>query len=164
MVVMPAGVDVDVFPPARYENGRDGALAHDASPLPDGVEGEICVRGDNVSPGYVRDGALGLERRGGWLRTGDLGARRADGTVAFRGLLKPMFTRNGFNIYPREIERVVGEMPGVRSVRVRAIPEPVKENDIGLAVEGEVSADDVKRWCESHLSAYKQPSAIDVGA
>jgi acyl-CoA synthetase (AMP-forming)/AMP-acid ligase II len=103
---------------------------------PPGATGEICVRGDNVGPGYVRGGAAGLERRGPWLRTGDLGVADADGYVAFRGLLKPMFTRNGFNIYPREIEQAVLELPGVRRVVVRAVPEPAREHDIALAVEG----------------------------
>jgi long-chain acyl-CoA synthetase len=130
--------------------------------LADGAEGEICVRGENVSPGYLRSGELGLPVRDGWLRTGDLGARNADGTVTFRGLLKPMFTRNGFNIYPAEIERVVGAMPGVRRVRCRAIPEPTREHDIALDVEGDVTPDAVKSWCETRLGAYKQPSEINV--
>ena len=131
---------------------------------PPGATGEICVRGDNVGPGYVRGGAAGLERRGPWLRTGDLGAADADGYVAFRGLLKPMFTRNGFNIYPREIEQAVLELPGVRRVVVRAVPEPAREHDIALAVEGAVTEDAVRRWCAERLSQYKQPSEVSVAA
>jgi long-chain acyl-CoA synthetase len=135
------------------------------APCPAGAVGEICVRGDNVSPGYVRDGHLGLERRpGGWLRTGDLGSADADGYVTFRGLHKPMFTRNGFNIYPRELESAVRELPGVRAVAARALPEPARENDIALDVAGDVTADDVKRWCAERLSAYKQPSEVAVTA
>ena len=145
-------VDVEIRAP-----GGDDARAT-------GVEGEICVRGDSVSPGYVRSPELGLPTRDGWLRTGDLGVRNADGTVSFSGLLKRMFTRNGFNIYPAEIERVVGALPGVRAVRVRAIPEPMREHDIGLDVEGDVTAEQVKQWCEARLSAYKQPSEVRVAA
>jgi long-chain acyl-CoA synthetase len=88
----------------------------------------------------------------------------ADGVVRFLGVLKPMFTRNGFNVYPRELERVVGELPGVRRVRVRAIPEPAREHDIGLDVEGAVTEAEVRAWCERHLSAYKQPSEVTVAA
>jgi acyl-CoA synthetase (AMP-forming)/AMP-acid ligase II len=73
-----------------------------------------------------------------------------------------MFTRNGFNIYPRELERAVGELPGVTRVRVRAIPDPVREHDIGLDVEGSVSEAEVRAWCERRLSAYKQPSEVTV--
>jgi long-chain acyl-CoA synthetase len=132
------------------------------APLAAGSEGEICVRGPNVSPGYLRDGALGLGRHGDWLRTGDLGVQRDDGTIEFRGLCKPMFTRNGFNIYPREIERTVFEMPGVRAAAVRPIPEPAREHDIGLTVTGDVTVDAVKQWCAERLSAYKQPSEIEI--
>jgi long-chain acyl-CoA synthetase len=73
-------------------------------------------------------------------------------------------SRTGFNVYPREIERVVGAMPGVEEVRVRAVPEPARENDVALEVRGAVAAGDVKRWCEERLSAYKQPSVVTVGA
>jgi long-chain acyl-CoA synthetase len=106
--------------------------------------------------------AHGLPRRGEWLYTGDEGVRDDEGRVTFLGLLKPMFTRNGFNVYPREIERVVGAMPGVTKVVCTAIPDPAKENDILLRVNGDVSEADVKRWCEQRLSVYKQPSVVEV--
>ncbi len=139
----------------------------------DEAAGEICVAGPNVFAGYVNverpsapnePWSAGLARDGAWLRTGDRGVRHADGTVSFRGVIKPMFTRNGFNIYPREIERVVMLMPGVRAVRVRAIPEPIRENDIALEVEGDVTVDDVKSWCDAHLASYKRPSEIVRGS
>jgi long-chain acyl-CoA synthetase len=137
--------------------------AGNTEPLAPGEEGEILVRGDNVSPGYVSAGEMGLvHERDGWLRTGDLGASDAEGCVAFRGLLKPMFTRNGFNVYPAELERVVGAMPGVRAVRVRAIAEASREHDIGIEVAGEVTEEAVAAWCQPRLAAYKQPSEIRV--
>jgi long-chain acyl-CoA synthetase len=73
-----------------------------------------------------------------------------------------MITRNGFNVYPREIEQAVRELPGVTSVAARAIEQPDAEPDIDLDVEGTVSATEIKQWCEERLSAYKQPSAIRV--
>jgi long-chain acyl-CoA synthetase len=130
--------------------------------LPRGVSGEICVRGESVGPGYVRGDADGLLRRDGWLYTGDRGRMDADGYVTFEGLIKPMFTRNGFNVYPAELERVIGALPGVTRVVVEAVPDVAKENDIRVTVYGSVSSDDVKRWCEALLSAYKQPSEIVV--
>jgi len=156
------GVDVAIMEPAEYAISRtrrdDGA----ASPLPDGTPGEICVRGENVSPGYLANSAEGLPRRGDWLCTGDAGRRSADGTITFLGLLKPMFTRNGFNIYPRELERVIGELAGVREVEVSAVPEPTKENDIRVRLRGSVTEAAVRDWCESRLSAYKQPTIIEI--
>jgi long-chain acyl-CoA synthetase len=132
------------------------------APVAGGEVGEIWVRGENVGPGYVSSGELGLARHDGWLASGDLGTMNADGTVAFAGLLKPMFTRNGFNIYPHELRRVVCAMPGVRQVRVRAIPNPARENDIALEIEGDVTDRAVVAWCEARLSAYKQPSEVVV--
>ncbi|HEY0970836.1 MAG TPA: AMP-binding protein [Gemmatimonadales bacterium] len=145
------GVEVSVRDP---ESGR---------PLPDGAPGELWARGPNVSPGYVSGGEHGLQRSDGWLRTGDLAERLGNGSFVFRGILKPMFTRNGFNVYPRELERAVCELEGVRSVRVRAVPNPERENDIALDVAGNVSADEVRRWCASRLSAYKQPGEVTIG-
>ena len=130
--------------------------------MADGADGEICVQGENVGPGYVSRGRDGLVIRDAWLYSGDRGRRDPDGTISFLGLYKPMFTRNGFNIYPREIEQAVRELPGVRSVVVRAIPEPAREHDIGIDIVGSVSEAGVKAWCEDRLSAYKQPSVVTI--
>lgn len=129
-----------------------------------GKRGEICVRGDNVFAGYVNDANDGLQVVDGWLHSGDEGRLHDDGTVSFIGVLKPMFTRNGFNIYPRELERVIGSLPGVTSVRVWSIPDNAREHDIGVAVTGNVTEADVKAWCDASLSSYKQPAVIEVSA
>ena len=154
------GVDVAILPPSSYADG-DRAETR-TTPLPDGEPGEICVRGATVSPGYLHDDPTGLPRRGEWLCTGDRGRRSADGAVTFLGLLKSMFTRNGFNIYPRELERAVCELPGVKSVEVVAVPEASKEHDILLRIRGSMTSADVQRWCEARLSTYKQPSTIEI--
>ncbi|NUO65119.1 MAG: AMP-binding protein [Gemmatimonadaceae bacterium] len=148
------GVEVTVRDPA---SGRECAA---------GAAGEISVRGPTVFAGYVGAGAgapTGLEVRDGWLRTGDLGVVRDDGRIEFRGVRKPMFTRNGFNIYPRELELAVAELSGVESAAVRAIPDPAHENGIELRVRGDVSEADVRVWCAERLSAYKQPTVVIVG-
>ena len=151
------GVEVTVRAPAREE-------ATPTAERPVGESGEICVRGDNVFAGYLRDGALGLAVRDGWLYTGDRGTMNADGTVTFDGVIKPMFTRNGFNVYPAEIRRAVMELDGVTGVVVRPIPEPAREHDIGLDVTGTVTAEQVREWCERRLSVYKQPAEITIRA
>ena len=130
--------------------------------LPVGARGEIRVRGENVFAGYVGGRSDGLTVTDGWLHTGDLGVENADGSFSFEGLIKPMFTRNGFNIYPRELEQAIGEMPGVQRVRVSAAPDPIRENDIIVDVEGDVTADAVKAWCRERLAAYKQPSIVNA--
>jgi len=153
---------------------------HTSAELPMGSEGEICIAGETVFAGYVgenvfagyvgeieaRTASRGLRTRDGWLHSGDLGRLRPDGRVEFLGLIKPMFTRNGFNIYPAELERVLRAMPGVSAVKVYPIPEASRENDIGieLKLDGsrEIAITDVKAWCESRLAQYKQPSSISI--
>ena len=156
------GVDVAVMPPAEYTTARTTRDVGPVAPLPDDTPGEICVRGENVSPGYLGGSTDGLPRRGDWLCTGDEGQRNADGTITYRGLLKPMFTRNGFNVYPRELESAIAELPGVREVAVSPIPEPSRENDIRVRVRGAVTEAAVREWCETRLSAYKQPSIVEI--
>jgi long-chain acyl-CoA synthetase len=157
------GVDVAILPATGLASDADvSSAAVSSRPLAVGEPGEICVRGENVFPGYLHDDDAGLPRRDGWLHTGDEGVRNADGTVTFLGLLKPMFTRNGFNVYPRELERVVAAMPGVERVTVSGIPDPVKEHDIRMDIVGSVTEADLRGWCESRLSAYKQPSFVVI--
>lgn len=136
--------------------------------VPDGTTGEICVRGATVFGGYVRDAQSatqrGLEVRDRWLRTGDLGHRRDDGVFVFDGVAKSMFTRNGFNIYPREIESAVAELPGVASASVAAVADALHENDIAVTVTGSATEDEIRSWCEQRLSLYKQPSSITIAA
>ncbi|MBC8089998.1 MAG: AMP-binding protein [Phycisphaerae bacterium] len=132
--------------------------------MSDECEGEICVRGPHVFRGYVSGGENGLLVHDGWLKTGDLGVKHANGALSFRGLIKPMFTRNGFNIYPREIEDALMRMPGIQFAQAWGVPEAQKENDVAVRVGGAVSETDVKRWAQQQLAAYKVPSHIEIGA
>ena len=92
--------------------GREFRLAED---------GEILVRGENVSPGYWENGALRQEtdERGGWLRTGDLGELDAQGNLRFRGRKKNVIvTPAGLNIYPEDLEAALQHQTGIRDAVV----------------------------------------------
>jgi acyl-CoA synthetase (AMP-forming)/AMP-acid ligase II len=75
-----------------------------------------------------------------------------------------MFTRNGFNVYPREVERVLSAMPGVKSVKCVGVPDATSEHEVSVTITratgATVSAADVKVFAEEHLAAYKRPSHI----
>ena len=128
-------------------------------------QGDLCTRGYHVMRGYYKMDERTREviDDEGWLHTGDLGRRHSSGSVEFVGLRKNMFTRSGFNIYPRELEQAVEAMPGVRQVRVSAIASHGRENDIAMEVTGDVTVAEVVAWCEARLSAYKQPVEVTVG-
>ena len=90
--------------------------------VPDGEPGEICVQGPLVMDGY-RDPALTAEAfRGGWLHTGDVAVRDPDGFLRIVDRTKDMIVSGGFNIYPRELEDIIGEHPAVSQVAVIGVP------------------------------------------
>ena len=90
--------------------GREFKIAED---------GEILVRGENVSSGYWEQGALRPAEREGWLRTGDLGELDAEGNLHFRGRKKNVIvTPAGLNVYPEDLEAALRKQPGVRDCAV----------------------------------------------
>ncbi|MEV0186136.1 fatty acyl-AMP ligase [Streptomyces sp. NPDC050625] len=83
--------------------------------------GELLVRGESVTPGYLTvDGPLTTQDEQGWLHTGDLGYL-ADGEVVICGRSKDVIIMAGRNIYPTDIERVVGSVEGVRAGNTAAV-------------------------------------------
>ncbi len=90
-------------------------------------DGEILVRGENVTSGYYGDaeGALAAD---GWLHTGDIGARDEQGRVFIKGRKKEMIvTPDGLNVFPEDVERVVDAQPGVRESAVVGVTEGAQE-------------------------------------
>ncbi|MBA2244860.1 MAG: AMP-binding protein, partial [Gemmatimonadetes bacterium] len=135
--------------------------------LEPGEVGEICVRGSNVFLGYLgEEGRNPRDFHGDRLRTGDLASVEPGGAVRFRGFLKPMFTRSGFNVYPREVGRALEEDSRIERAVVCALPEPVKENEIVLYIrpaEGvSLTVEEVEAICSRRLAAYKQPGRIFI--
>ena len=102
-------------------------LNEDGSPAPDGQGGEIWVRGPNVCSGYWRrPDATTAAWQGGWFRTGDVGSRSSDGYITLHGRRSDLVISGGFNIYPREIEELLLEQPGIREAAVVGAPDAVR--------------------------------------
>ena len=83
-------------------------------------DGEILVRGDNVTQGYFNaDAATAEAFEDGWFHTGDVGEVDAEGRLFIRGRKKEMIvTPEGLNVFPEDVERAVAAVPGVRDVAV----------------------------------------------
>ena len=127
-------------------------------PLPDGVDGEICVRGGNVMLGYWNAPQKTAETiRDGWLLTGDIGHRRPDGWFVITDRKKDMLKPNGMNVYPREIEEVIYRFPGVREAAV--VGEPCERR--GERAVAFVSMDEGKTLDEQALHAFLKENLAD---
>jgi fatty-acyl-CoA synthase len=94
-------------------------------PVKDGEPGEICVQGPLVMDGYRDNPELTAEAfKGGWLHTGDVAVRDPGGFLRIVDRTKDMIVTGGFNVYPREIEDIIGEHSAVSQVAVIGVPHP----------------------------------------
>jgi fatty-acyl-CoA synthase len=94
-------------------------------PVTEGEPGEICVRGPLVMDGYRDNPELTAQTfAGGWHHTGDVAVRDPDGFLRIIDRTRDMIVSGGFNIYPREIEDILGEHPAVSQSAVIGVPHP----------------------------------------
>ncbi len=151
-----AGVEVAIVD----EAGRE---------LPPGEVGEVVTRGDHVMPGYWNaDGRADLSKsvRDGWLHTGDLGRLDVTERLWLVDRKGDMIISGGYNIYPREVEDVVAEVPGVHEVAVVG----VEDRDWGQRVvalvtvtsAADVTADAILEHCRARMASYKKPKDVRI--
>lgn len=137
----------------------------DGRVLADGQIGEVCVRGGNVMRGYWNQPAeTNKVLQNGWLRTGDIGYRDADGYFYITDRKKDMLLVNGINVYPREIEEVIYHFPGVKEAAVVGQPDQRRgEQPVAFIAAQEGVEVDVKallRFLRERLADYKVPRHI----
>lgn len=138
----------------------------DGRSLPMGEIGEICARGASIMQGYWNDTTATHEvLRDGWLRTGDLGHRDADGYLYIDGRSVDMIKVGAFRVSPQEIEEVIAAVPGVEEVCAAAMPDDLLGQAVKAVVVRRVGADvderAVKAHCRQHLAAYKVPKQVE---
>jgi len=133
-----------------------------------GQVGEICIAGYVLMKGYYK---LPEEDRkvfdaDGWLHTGDLGERDADGYFSYRGRVKEMIKPGGFNVATQEIEVFLKTFPGVRQAVVVGVPD-ARLGEVAYAyVEPEagaqVDAQALIAYCREHIASYKVPRYVET--
>jgi len=133
--------------------------------VPVGEVGEIVIRGHNVMKGYWgRPDATAEAIRDGWFHSGDLGRVDEDGYFFIVDRKKDMIIRNGFNVYPREIEEVLYAHPAVLEAAVVGLPHDEYGEEVGAAVsikEGsDVTAEDLRAYVKDQVAAYKYPRKV----
>jgi len=131
-----------------------------------GELGELLVRGPNVMKGYFNmPDATARTIVDGWLRTGDLVRKDADGYVYMVDRLKHMIICGGYNIYPKEVENVLHEHPGVLECAVVGVPDPVKGELPKACIVPRpgvaVTAAEIQTFCRASLAAYKVPRLVE---
>ncbi|SDT02977.1 long-chain-fatty-acid--CoA ligase [Actinoplanes derwentensis] len=135
---------------------------------PDRV-GEILIRGHNVMLGYhERPEETAQALRGGWMHTGDLGRRDADGWYYVVDRLTDMIIRGGANVYPREVEEMLMEHEAVSLAAVIGVPDPALGEEVkAVIVRGPghlVTEDELVAWARQRMAGYKYPRSVEFVA
>jgi len=129
--------------------------------------GEIITRGPHVMKGYFRRSDATAQRiRNGWLYTGDVGKRGADGYYYHLGRCDDMIITGGLNVYPAEVENLIYTYPGVQENIVFAISDPKRGQVIGAAVVPRPGANIVEKellaFLRANLANFKVPDRVVV--
>jgi long-chain acyl-CoA synthetase len=135
--------------------------------LGDDEPGEIITRGPHVMKGYFRRPEATAERiRGGWLYTGDVGKRGADGYYYHLGRRDDMIITGGLNVYPAEVENLIYTYPGVQETVVFAIPNAKRGQVIGAAIVprpgATINEKELVTFLRANLANFKVPDQIVV--
>ncbi len=124
--------------------------------------GEIVVKGPIVMNGYLN---LPAEMQpfdeDGWLHTGDLGMINEDGMLVLAGRIKDIIIRNGENIAPSEIEKVLAEYPNVKDAKVMGAPHPIWGESIEACIIPQklpLDKNEITAFLKERLASYKIPS------
>jgi acyl-CoA synthetase (AMP-forming)/AMP-acid ligase II len=133
--------------------------------LADGVEGEICVRGDGLMLGLHKRERSETFDADGWYHTGDRGYFR-DGLLYFTGRRTEMIKTGGANVAPREVELAVESLPGVQAAFVVGLPDAERGQLVGCLVcpeaGHEVDVDTIREQLAPLLSSFKVPRRLLV--
>ncbi|SPN97524.1 probable long-chain-fatty-acid CoA ligase [Cephalotrichum gorgonifer] len=162
------------LPPAKRKPGSVGLgqgvevkILDDAgAEVPQGGEGEICIRGENVTKGYLNNEAANKSSfaSGGFFRTGDQGKKDEDGYVIITGRIKELINKGGEKISPIELDNVLTRHPAVSEAVSFAIADEMYGQDVGVAIvlkPGKtLGEDELRAWVAERLAKFKTPKKI----
>ncbi|KAI9827401.1 MAG: hypothetical protein M1819_006942 [Sarea resinae] len=151
------GVEVRILPPSDTQDDKE---------LPQGSEGEICIRGENVTKGYLNNPSANKSSftRTGFFRTGDQGKKDTDGYVILTGRIKELINKGGEKISPIELDNVLAQHPAVAEAVSFAIADEMYGQDVGAAIvlkQGQnVTAAGLKEWMSTRVAKFKLPKKV----
>jgi len=161
------------LPPGKRKPGSVGMSAGPRIAIMDelnnllevGAPGEIVIRGDNVTSGYLNNPNANEENfSDGWFRTGDQGVMDEEGYLTITGRLKEIINRGGEKISPREVDDVLMDHRAVQQVITFAVPHPKLGEDVAAAIvlrEGErATAEEIRAFAGERLARFKVPKTV----
>lgn len=148
----------EAFPSVEVLILRDGV------PADSGTIGEIICKSAQLFSAYYGDSSLTKSAFwNGYYRTGDLGFIDATGRLHYAGRMKGTIVCGGVNVYPKDIERVVSQLPQVKECVSFGIPHPKYGEVPALAASGDgLSTEIIRRHCLKALAPYQQPRKIFI--
>ena len=147
------GIDIAI----KDDDGQDVAQ---------GLSGEICIRGPNVTPGYYQQPAENATAftADGYLRTGDVGVMDEQGYPRIIDRQKDMSLVSGFNVFPNEIENTISLCPGVLECAAIGVPDEKQGEAIKVFIvrsNPALTEKEVKSFCHDNMTGYKCPKHIE---
>ncbi|WP_273853594.1 long-chain-fatty-acid--CoA ligase [Guptibacillus spartinae] len=151
------------FPSTEY---RIVDLGEGSTEVPVGESGELVIKGPQVMKGYwnmPEETANTL--RDGWLYTGDIAKMDADGYVSIIDRKKDLIIASGYNIYPRDIEEVLYEHPGIMEAVIVGVPDPYRGETVKAVIVKKPGAslteEEVISYCQDEMAPYKVPKIVE---
>lgn len=162
------------LPPAKRYPGSVGIgqgvevriIDSNGKVMPQGSEAEICIRGENVTKGYLNNPEANKTSftKDGFFRTGDQGKQDKDGYVIITGRIKELINKGGEKISPVELDNVIAQNPAVSEAVSFAFADEMYGQDVGLAVvlkDGEkTSEDELRKWITEKVAKFKVPKKV----
>lgn len=145
-------------------NVKNRIVDPDGNDVPVGQVGELIVQGPNVMKGYYKmPEATAATLKDGWLYTGDLARQDEEGYFYIVDRKKEVIIVGGYNVYPREVEEVLYNHPGIAEAAAVGVPDPEQgEVVVSYIVKADdtLSEEDVIAYCREHLAKYKVPRRV----
>ncbi|KAK6600630.1 hypothetical protein ACHAPC_008918 [Botrytis cinerea] len=162
------------LPPGKRQPGSVGIgqgvevriLDGEGKEVPIGSEGEISIRGENVTKGYLNNEKANKESftKDGFFRTGDQGKMDKDRYVFITGRIKELINKGGEKISPIELDNVLARHPAVSEAVSFAIPDEMYGQDVGVAIvlkpDQKLTASELKQWVADKVAKFKVPKQV----